>query len=62
MTDKLVDLSRYKKAKDDYEKLLKRNPYTLLTFNDFMKVRKFLEEVREHKLKKSQKSKDEENK
>lgn len=50
MTEKLVDLHKYKKAKDDYQKLLNRNPYTLLTFEDFVRVRKFLEEVHKARL------------
>ncbi|SPD73721.1 hypothetical protein PITCH_A1920060 [uncultured Desulfobacterium sp.] len=50
MTEKLVDLHKYKKAKDDYQKLLNRNPYTLLTFEDFVRVRKFLEEIHRARL------------
>lgn len=53
MTGKLVDMHKYKKTKNDYEKLLKRNPFTLLTFQNFVRVRDFIEEVNRTKLMKS---------
>jgi hypothetical protein len=60
MTEKLVDLHKYKKAKNDYEKLVKRNPFTLLTFKDFVRVREFLEEVHKKRLMKSKKDQEKE--
>jgi hypothetical protein len=60
MTEKLVDLDKYKKAKKDYEKLVKRNPFTLLTFEDFVRVRQFLEEIHRKRLMKSKEDQEKE--
>ena len=55
MVEKVVDLRGYRKAKAGYEKLLIDNPYTRLTFEDYFKVKTFLEKVQQAKLRKQQK-------
>jgi hypothetical protein len=60
MTKNLVDLNKYRKAKNDYEKMVKRNPFTLLTFKDFVRVREFLEEVHKKRLMKGKKDQEKE--
>jgi hypothetical protein len=52
MKKNIIDLHRYRQAKADYQKLLERNPYTCLRFEDYFKVREFLEKVHRAKLKK----------
>jgi len=60
MTNKIIDLNQYRKVKADYQKLLDQNPYTILTFEDYFKVREFLEKVHKAKLKKRLGKKEEE--
>jgi hypothetical protein len=56
MTEKIIDLKQYRKAKADYQKLVDNNPHTILTFEDYFKVKTFLERVHKAKLKKKQES------
>jgi len=56
MKEKVIDLQQYKKAKNNYQKLLDNNPYTLLTFEDYLKVKTFLEKVQQAKLRKKKKN------
>jgi hypothetical protein len=58
MAKKIIDLDQYKNVKADYQKLLEQNPYTVLSFNDYFKVREFLEKVHRAKLKKRQEKKE----
>jgi len=58
MAKKIIDLDQYKNVKADYQKLLEQNPYTVLSFNDYFKVREFLEKVHRAKLKKRQEEKE----
>ncbi len=53
MAGKVIDLKQYKNAKNDYQKLLDNNPHTLLTFKDYFKVKTFLENVHQAKLRKT---------
>ena len=52
MTKNIIDLHQYKKSKADYQKLMEKNPYMYLSFEDYFKVREFLEEVHKARLKK----------
>jgi hypothetical protein len=52
-----IDLHQYRQAKADYQKILERNPYTCLRFEDYFKVREFLEKVHKAKLKKKREKK-----
>jgi len=52
MTKKIADLSQYRTVKADYQKLLAQNPYTILSFKDYFKVREFLEKVHRARLRK----------
>lgn len=52
MTKKITDLSQYRTVKADYQKLLEQNPYTILSFKDYFKVREFLEKVHRARLRK----------
>ena len=56
MTEKIIELKQYRKAKADYQKLVDNNPHTILTFEDYFKVKTFLERVHKAKLKKNQES------
>jgi len=52
MTEKIINLKQYRNAKADYQKLVNNNPHTLLTFEDYFKVKTFLERVHKAKLQK----------
>jgi hypothetical protein len=54
MTEKIINLKQYRKAKADYQKLVDNNPHTLLTFEDYFKVKTFLERVHRAKLRKKE--------
>lgn len=54
MTEKIINLKRYRKAKAGYQKLVDNNPSTLLTFEDYFKVNTFLESIHKAKLRKKQ--------
>ncbi len=56
MTEKVIDLQQYRNAKNDYQKLLDNNPHTLLTFEDYFKVKTFLENVHQANLRKKLKN------
>ncbi len=56
MTEKVIDLQLYRNAKNGYQKLLDNNPHTLLTFEDYFKVKAFLENVHQAKLRKKMKN------
>lgn len=55
MVEKIVDLQGYRKAKAGYQKLLDNNPFTRLTFEDYFKVKTFLEKVQQARLRKQHK-------
>ncbi|MBW1903031.1 MAG: hypothetical protein JRJ20_15595 [Deltaproteobacteria bacterium] len=57
MEKDIIDLHQYRQAKADYQKILERNPYTCLRFEDYFKVREFLEKVHKAKLKKKREEK-----
>ena len=54
MTEKIINLKQYRKAKSGYQKLVDKNPHTLLTFEDYLKVNTFLERVHKAKLRRKQ--------
>ena len=54
MTEKIINLKQYRDAKASYQKLVDNNPYTLLTFEDYFKLKTFLERVHKAKLRKKQ--------
>jgi hypothetical protein len=57
MEKNIIDLHQYRQAKVDYQKILERNPYTCLRFEDYFKIREFLEKVHKAKLKKKREKK-----
>ena len=56
MIEKVIDLHQYRNAKNGYQKLLDKNPHTLLTFEDYFKVKTFLENIHQAKLRKKKKN------